>query len=320
MAKFFYSYREGEVQKSHYNMLRTILHDILQQDSTFFYHEFQAQYRRQAELQINAGSDAVEWEYTSLKKVLMSLRDHTQARMYYLIIDAVDESQDSDRREILDLLFQLSAEMRYSTVKIFVASRPVAVMQRRIDEFHSFVRIQDETKPDLEMFADSFISRLDLQPDTAIELTKYITRNAEGVFLWVKLVGEELLAYDEQGLAKDDIMEFLRGLPTMLEVFYERMLGKMGKVRTDLRDGMKIFYFVLFAHRILSTGELLHALAIPDQPDIDYVVSDEEFRGRIPAERRITHCGGQFVEIKQRSGEQVQDLDGGSHGLLSLTR
>ncbi|KAK1149757.1 hypothetical protein N8T08_005311 [Aspergillus melleus] len=302
VAKFFYSYREGEVQKSHYNMLRTVLHDILQQDETFFYHEFQAEYRRQAELEQNQGSDSVEWDYGSLKKVLLSLRDHTQTRMYYLIIDAVDESQDKDRRETLELLFQLSTEMKYSLVKIFVASRPVAVMERRIDEFHCFIRIQDETTSDLGTFADSFIRRLDIPPDTANELTQYITRNAEGVFLWVKLVGEELLAYDEQGLAKEDIMQFLKGLPTMLEVFYERMLDKMGKARTDLRDAVKILHFVLFARRILSTGELLHALAIPDQPGIDYAVSDEEFRGRIPSERRITHCGGQFVEIKQRSG------------------
>ena len=42
VATFFYSYREGELQKSHYNMLRSILYDILQQNEAFFYHCFQS--------------------------------------------------------------------------------------------------------------------------------------------------------------------------------------------------------------------------------------------------------------------------------------
>jgi hypothetical protein len=37
VAGFFYSYREGEFQKSHYSMLRSILYDILDQKESFFF-------------------------------------------------------------------------------------------------------------------------------------------------------------------------------------------------------------------------------------------------------------------------------------------
>lgn len=37
VADFFYSYREGEFQKSHYNMLRSILYKILDQNESFFF-------------------------------------------------------------------------------------------------------------------------------------------------------------------------------------------------------------------------------------------------------------------------------------------
>lgn len=40
VAKFFYSYKEDELQKSHYNMLQSILYDILQQDEAFFLPSF----------------------------------------------------------------------------------------------------------------------------------------------------------------------------------------------------------------------------------------------------------------------------------------
>jgi hypothetical protein len=68
-----------------------------------------------------------------------------------------------------------------------------------------------------------------------------------GVFLWVKLVEEELLAYEEDGCCgEEDIFDFLRSLPTELERMYELMLNKMQRKadlrsRAELRDGVKMF-------------------------------------------------------------------------------
>jgi ankyrin repeat domain-containing protein 50 len=301
VAKFFYSYREGEVQKSHYNMLQSILYDILDQHEAFFYHCFQSEYRCQVALQERGRGDLVEWHYKSFQKILLSLRDHSSAKRLYLIIDAVDESDDKDRRDILELLFRLCSETKYCVVKVFIASRPVAVLERRIGEFHNFIRLQDETKSDISGFASSFLKRLEFTSFLE-QATEYIVEHAQGVFLWVNLVREELLAYDEQGRAEEDVFEFLKSLPTELEEFYQRMLDKMGMNRADLRDGVKMFRFVLFAYRPLTTGELLHALGIPDNPDIKLSVSEKSFQKCIPHERCITHCGGNFLEIKQRHG------------------
>ncbi len=101
VADFFYSNREGELQTSHYNMLRSILYDILDQEESFLYH-FQREHRKySALLKEAAHSDLVGWHYASLKKVLSSLKDHPRAERLYLIIDALDESDDEDRRSIL---------------------------------------------------------------------------------------------------------------------------------------------------------------------------------------------------------------------------
>jgi hypothetical protein len=301
VAKFFYSYREGEVQKSHYNMLRSILYDILDQHETFFYHRFQSEYRCEAALQERSRSNLLEWHYESFKRILLSLRDHLPAKRLYLIIDAVDESDNNDRREILGLLFRLCSETKYCVVKVFVASRPVAVLERRISEFHNFIRLQDETKSDIARFAGSFLKDLEFTGFLE-QATEYIVEHAQGVFLWVKLVRDELLAYDEQGCAVEDFFEFLKSLPTELEEFYQCMLGKLGTNSAALRNGVKMFRFVLFAYRPLAASELLHALGIPDNPDIKFLASDESFQKSIPRERCITHYGGNFLEIKQHHG------------------
>lgn len=138
VARFFYSYREGKFERSHRNMLRSILHDILDQDETFFYHHFQTEYRHLVKLRKRGHGGIIEQEYESLKKLLLSLSDHSQAKRIYLIIDAVDESDDNDRRDILQLLFRLCLETKHCVVKVFVASRPVTFLDRTLYKIRYF--------------------------------------------------------------------------------------------------------------------------------------------------------------------------------------
>ncbi|KAF5252683.1 hypothetical protein FANTH_2310 [Fusarium anthophilum] len=301
LASFFDSWREGEAQRSHYNMLRSILYSILDQQEAFFYHRFQSEYRRKLAAGDSCNGGFVSWDYMSLKTLLSSLRDYAEHERFYLIIDAVDESDDKDRREILELLLGICSETKVCSVKVFIASRPVAALERRISQFHSFIRLQDETQSDIINFASAYLQRMDF-PQFVDRARECIVENANGVFLWVKLVGEELLAYDEQGCAEEDIFEFLKSLPTELDELYQRMLDKM-TVRTEKenRDGVKMFRFVFFAGRPLSVCELLHALGIPENPETEFFASEELFQRRIPQERRIVHCGGNFLEIKQHN-------------------
>ncbi|OCL00089.1 putative kinesin [Cenococcum geophilum 1.58] len=305
IARFFYSFREGELQRSHYNMFRSILYDILKHDETFFYHRFQTEYRGQRRHGV-----PFNWDYASLKTVLKSIQDYSAAKRLYLIIDAVDESEDNDRRDVLDLLFKLCARTKHCIVKVFVASRPVGQLEVRRSQFHNFIRLQDETKLDISSFASSFLNRLSLRRHLA-QATQYIVKNAQGVFLWVKLVGKELLECEEQGHSEKDILEFLKQLPTELREFYTLMLERMTRNKSNLPnkdmrniwDGVKMFRFVLFARRPLTVDELRHALIIPDNLDTTFTPSDNSVQEDIlPSKQRIIYCGGNFLEIKYNHG------------------
>lgn len=302
VAKFFYSDREGELQRSHYRMLQSILYDILDQDEAFFYHHFQTAYRHLVAPRERHRDDLTKWDYESLKTVLLSLSNHSPGKRLYLIIDAVDESDDKDRRDILNLLFDLCLETKYCVVKVFIASRPVSLLERSISQFHNVIILQDQTKSDISHFADSFLKELEFTG--FLEMARdYIVEKAQGVFVWVQLVKKELCAYDEDGLCTErDVFKFLKSLPTELEEFYKRMLGNMGRRKADIRDGLKMLRFVLFACRPVTVSELLHALPIPDASDIEFTASDEYIRNNVPPQRRIIHCGGNFLEIKGPDG------------------
>lgn len=299
LARFFYSYREGELQISHYSMLQSVLYNILNEDESFFYHQFQSKYR---DCQAALGkSSYIHWPYNTLKEILLSLHDHSPAVQIYLIIDAVDESDNKDRHDTLKLLFDLCTMMKYCTLKVFIASRPVGELEIRRSKFHNFIRLQDETKSDISRFANSFLDDLNLT-HLLTQAVEYIVENAQGVFLWVKLVGEELLTLQAEGCSEENIFEFLKSLPTELEDFYMRMFKKMNQRKRDIQDGVKMFYFILFGKRPLAVSELLHALGIPDNPHAEFEPLDNSFRRRIPHDQRIIHCGGNFLEIQSYHG------------------
>lgn len=293
MASFFYSYREGEAQRDHSNMLRSILYDVLRQNETFFFH-FQTLYRKTLPSGV--------WPYDSLRKILLSFKTHPAQERLYLIVDAVDESDDDDRNAIIELLRQLCKnEQHVCVVKVFIASRPITELSHNVAGMENIIKLQDENGPDILKFAESFLETLKLSPRCHAMTKGYIIQKAQGVFVWVHLVEKELLKYLRTGYSNDDIYDFLETLPTELNGFYERMLGELEKNKQrDIKVGMKMFRLVLFACRPLRVQEIHHALAIPDAIDIEYSPSEESFEDALIQGflKRIIHCGGNFLEIQ----------------------
>jgi hypothetical protein len=313
VASFFYSFRDGEVQKSHYNMLRSLLYDILNQSESFFF-LFQSQYREYRKRQAQ-GQDQDQigaWHYETLKKVLLAIGDHPWPQRLYLIIDAVDESTAEDRSDIIRLLFLLCAK-NSCTVKVFVASRPVMELEHYMSKTRAsgIIRMQDMNKSDIRNFVDSFLPEIDFPDNIVHKATEYIVDHAQGVFLWVRLVRDRLIKYAMKGTTKARIFDFLKGLPRELEGLYELILEDLCRTdddddendsdeEDDAADGFKMFQFVLFARRPLTIPELQHCLAIPDDPDVEFDPSVETFEHRIilGIKKRITHCGRNLLECK----------------------
>ena len=118
VASFYYSYREGEKQTNHSNMLRSVLYDILNKNEGFFFH-FQPFYRQAAR-----GDRHPEWSYRALKGILLSLmKSHPVRERLYLIVDAIDESDDGQRIDVIKFLHELCSAKGHCLMKVFVASR-----------------------------------------------------------------------------------------------------------------------------------------------------------------------------------------------------
>ena len=303
VASFYYSYREGEQQTKHSNMLRSVLYDILNQNEEFFFH-FQPYYREASQ-----GGGPPEWCYESLKGTLLSLtQNHPLRERLYLIVDAMDESDDGERTDVVKFLRELCATEGHFIMKVFVASRPIGELSGHSTENQKVIRLQDDNHSDILRFTASFLDskELDIPPAIARLATEYIAENAQGVFVWVHLVKEELLDYVREGYTKNEILDFLKSLPTELEGIYQRILMRLeGGKRRNIEYGKKMLRFVLFTYRPIGLGELGQALAIHDNLDSGFSCSDESFEGDLiyGIEKRIITCAGNFLEIKARGDD-----------------
>ena len=218
----------------------------------------------------------------------------------YLIVDAVDESDARERIDVIKFLHELCSAKGECIVKVFVASRPVAGLRGYSPENYKMIKLQEVNYSDILTFVTSFLdeSKLDIPPSNAYWATE-LTKNAQGAFVWARLVREELLQFASEGYSENELREFLESLPSELEEIYENILARLagGKPR-NISIGYKTFQFVLHTYRPLGMDELGHALAMRDESE--FSCSDEVFeRGLIRGmSERIISCAGNFLEVK----------------------
>jgi hypothetical protein len=168
------------------------------------------------------------------------------------------------------------------------------------------ITLQEVNKPDILKFAGSFLGpKLGLFGDLNRRATEFIILNAQGVFVWVHLVREEVIKCSARGYTAKQIVDILESLPKELEGFYRRMLAELeSRSDLDVKDGVRILQFVLFTCRPLRLEELRHALAIPHDIEAEFHCSNEFFEDGLihGIDKRIVHCAGNFLEIKRVHG------------------
>jgi hypothetical protein len=98
VVDYFSSFREIGNKTTDEGVLRWFLHDILEQDKTFFSHF-------RAEFQNLKASGSQKWSYLSLQSILSSLARAPFEQQISLILDDMDEFEEDDRREVLKLLY-----------------------------------------------------------------------------------------------------------------------------------------------------------------------------------------------------------------------
>lgn len=338
VAEFYYSFRGGYTETSHVLMLRSLIYQVWTQEPRLWPLLGPIYMQRCKSCELNNTEPL--WSFDTLESIMRSLCNCQIPLNICLIVDAMDESRADMQDDVLRLFVEMARSEANCALKIMVASRPQAI-HKYVGQGHRFV-LQRFNRQDIEKMVNKTINsfhaefprettgtvafRQDLTARVDYStIQDYILSNADGVFLWVTLVLQNVAsAIAKGGYSIADLEQRVRKLPLELggpNGFYRAMVDSIAhgqaRGREDLDhdvDGddetawsvdyaRKILTWVTFAERVLYPDHLAEALAISQLTATDYQ-SDWDLERHRPQqiERGVmTYCAG-LIEIKPQVG------------------
>ena len=253
ICAYFFDRGGVELEKSTSGLLRTILHGIFTQNPLLL------------EQFVGSSDDGrlikgknLQWRVEELKEVISISARLSNWKPTILFLDALDEGPKDELRPLLFFFEQLcqsedETEMARK-LRICLSSRHYPnVTIKNCPE----VWAERHNHSDIEQFAVQRLAHitnmLGNQP-----LVQSVLDQADGVFLWVDLVTNLMLADDDNGETRAKKLETLRKSPNGLDDLYTQVLRELSPV--ERAETFQIFKWALYASRRLRAKELCFAL------------------------------------------------------------
>ncbi|KAK1834932.1 hypothetical protein QBC39DRAFT_275959 [Podospora conica] len=227
-ASFYFWSSGAEIQASQKAMVGSILVDLLQQNADIIPQVVPLMWESACLL----GTPFPQhWAEGALGDLLFGTLEELSRgnTRVCLFIDGLDEF-DGDAQTIIDFVDKM---LQLPDVKLCVSSRPWVAFESAFGRASS-LRVQDLTYPDIQHFIQSrfeksegFSRLMKREPDYAASLIHHVLEKSSGVFLWVRIVVDSLLA----GLTNDDrvcdLERRLDSLPPELNDLFSNILDNI---------------------------------------------------------------------------------------------
>ncbi|KAK2015457.1 WD40 repeat-like protein [Colletotrichum eremochloae] len=207
--------------------------------------------------------DVNSWD--ALSKILLLILQDLGSQTTYLVVDALDECE-TDLSQLLHLIIQVSSTTQ---AKWLISSRNIRDIEQVIRPEESRTRLSLELRENAELvsravdtYISQCISQLEVLEEDALlqdQVRSKIQEKADGTFLWVSLVIQELHEADVL-----EVMAIINDTPAGLDELYERMIRKIRSQRRDRPSRcMKLLSTVTAAYRPLHLEELRVLVDLP---------------------------------------------------------
>jgi hypothetical protein len=222
-VSFFFYDRGPLLERSFEGLLRSILHQLLQASNSLALLLAQ---------ELQSGSmpsfTAENWSIDKLESCIHSVLRQTLIKMeVFFVFDALDE-YDGQPEFVCNFLEELIGVTANSTnkLKIIFSSRSWDIFKRHFGAYPS-LQLQDHTKNDIREYCIGFVESKGEDISVVLRtLTPVVIERANGVFLWVKLVLQELVAEAAGGKQSKELSRILDAIPNDLRDYYARIIQR----------------------------------------------------------------------------------------------
>ncbi|KAJ2993520.1 hypothetical protein NUW58_g1815 [Xylaria curta] len=307
-AGFFFWNAGTLLQKSREGLLRSLLFEILRKCPELIPRVSKSNQR--VPFRRRHAEDEELWSQEELMEAYRSLVaccDEIDVKFCFFI-DGLDEFEE-DNKTHSDLIATLRILAASENIKFCVSSRPWTVFSDAFGEDPDrLLRLEDLTRDDIRSYVhENFNENSQFRllstdnPDYA-DLVEDITRQAQGVFLWVFLVVRDLL----EGFSHSDTIHTLRKrlerFPAELEQFFQHMIDSIPAIYLPhmartlwMATSVSEPQFLMVYSLLDDVSESMATFAEARSPDVMY-----------------NH------EVRTRAQQMRRRLDGRCKGLLEV--
>ncbi|KAI1740332.1 hypothetical protein F4680DRAFT_116318 [Xylaria scruposa] len=311
-AEFFFWSAGTRLQKSREGLLRSLLFEILRKCPELIprvsksHHK--APFRRRGPYSYI--DDEELWSQEDLMVAYRSLVSYCDEEdvKFCFFIDGLDEFEEESKTHS-DLIETLRVLNASQNIKFCVSSRPWTVFSDAFGEDPDrLLKLEDLTRDDIRSYVhdkfkdhDQFKLLCVNNPQYA-DLVEDITRQAQGVFLWVYLVVRDLL----EGFSHSDTIRTMRKrletFPAELEQFFQHMIDSVSPIYVP--QMVRTLWLATSA----PEPQFLMVYSLLDDASDDITVFMD---GRSP--KRMYDD-----EVRTRTQQMRRRLDGRCRGLLEV--
>lgn len=255
---YFFCDDQEERQKSAPSLLRGIIHQLIMATPGLIKHAMRPHGAH--------GSKMLE-SLSILWDIFIAVATDPLCDGTYVILDALDECESNSRNDLLQRLSQYSPEADSNApntfLKVLITSRPYRDIDIQLLK-HPKIRLKTEIEAaNVEADITSFISHkvnelasmCKYGPELKEKVLAKLQTGADGMFLWVALVIEELFH-----TPIDSVSKTLDATPPTLYGLYARLLERLNGRNAEIVK--RILMWVITAPRPLSVAELAIACSV----------------------------------------------------------
>lgn len=247
------------------------------------------------------------WQPGEVDEALDIIVRQSKVPLYCLLfIDALDE-HSGDHKKLLEALKRFTDRdgTGAAHMKLCLASRPEPLFLWGLKGSPGFA-IQDHTKADIETYTFGrlkavFTGQFRSYDSTMLkQLAGGVTQKASGVFIWVKLVVDDLVEAVIDGSSFTQLERVLSSLPDDLMQLYRRIIQK--RKQAHLEEAYVMFQLVLHSKYRLPLEALMAATDVTLDGKWDPVPDD------VMQRRLVSRCGGLLDLVLWFQNEEIVQL------------
>ena len=275
---FFYSLGSDPRQKTLIGLYRTLLYQILTASPGLIQFLLPDQWAKAlSQPKVHSAFEILDDEIKHAFERLAKQHDRETLGgcCFGFFIDGLDEYQATtsiDRREMVHALMDV-ANSASGSFKICASSRMENPFMDMFSE-NTRLYLHDLTRADMEEYVHGSLQHVGTQNERR-QLASSITTKAEGVFLWVVLVVQNIRKQSDDGARFSRLVAEIQSLPTELNELFQRILDTLGT--RHRRTASHIVCLLLFLGKIKKAKKMQLWLNLNDLYFLEEYESDVRF-------------------------------------------